>query len=234
MQEPGLTDIIPFICISALWASMLHFFTSELLCSPQGVAAAMAARSLQIPGCPQGSEIHIWRDEITDDPDILFYWYGRKYSIFSIPYPKDSIYNHKLEFSSPVILCKTFPHLSFQIQNTQELGSYFTYALINFPEVSRPGLPYTVAISHMWLYLNSLKLNIIQSPVAQSHWSHFKCPTNTCGSDSDCTVCGNIAIGQGSTIRHATQDYIWFLWNHIFRHLNAFWNVKWLLCRVKT
>ena len=159
------------------------FLHPELLCSPEGVAADVATRSLQLPGCPQGSEIHIWRAEITDDPDILVYWYGRKYSIFSIPYPKDSIYNHKLEFWSPTILCKTFPHLSFQMQNAQELGSYFTHALINFPEVSRPGLPYTVAIRHMLLNLNSLKLNIIQSPVAQSHWSHFKCPTTTCGSD---------------------------------------------------
>ena len=191
------------------------FLHPERLCSPEGVAAAVATRSLQLPGCPQGSEIHIWRAEITDDPEILVYWYGRKYSIFSIPYPKDSIYNHKLEFWSLTILCKTFPHLSFQMQNAQELGFYFTHALINFPEVSRPGLPYTVAISHMLLHLNSLKLNIIQSPVAQSHWSHFKCPTTTCGSDWLHSLWRYRHWTRLHHHRHAAQDSLIFVKSHL-------------------
>ena len=36
MQESGLTEIIPFICTSAIWASILCFPQ----CSLQGVAAA--------------------------------------------------------------------------------------------------------------------------------------------------------------------------------------------------
>ena len=36
---------------------------------------------LLLPECPWGSGVHIWRTIITDDCDILVYWYGRKYSI---------------------------------------------------------------------------------------------------------------------------------------------------------
>ena len=34
-----------------------------------------------LPGCPPGSEIHIWRSRISYGSDILVYWRGRKYSI---------------------------------------------------------------------------------------------------------------------------------------------------------
>ena len=41
MRESGLTEIIPFICISAIWDQYSAFFTSWVpQCSPQGVAAA--------------------------------------------------------------------------------------------------------------------------------------------------------------------------------------------------
>ena len=154
MQEPGLTDIIPFICISALWASMLHFFTSwaSVLTTGSGCSHGCQITSASwVPSGLRNSHLERWNHWWPWHPFLLI-WQEILHFLNTI---SKRFHLHKLEFSSPVILCKTFPHLSFQIQNTQELGSYFTYALINFPEVSRPGLPYTVAISHMWLYLNS-------------------------------------------------------------------------------
>ena len=40
--------------------------------SPWGVADGCWRADIDLPGCPLGSEIHIWRPGITDDSDIQF------------------------------------------------------------------------------------------------------------------------------------------------------------------
>ena len=75
MRESGLTEIIPFICISVIWGQYPVFFTSW---APQGVGSGCSLMLLILglllfPDCP--GEL-----ESGDDVDILVYWYGRKYS----------------------------------------------------------------------------------------------------------------------------------------------------------
>ena len=60
MQDSGLTEIIPFIWLSAIWGQ-----------SYMGV----------VDGSFLGSGIHIWRARTPDGCDILVYWYSKKYSI---------------------------------------------------------------------------------------------------------------------------------------------------------
>ena len=114
MQESRLTEIIPFICISAIWGQYPEFFTfspdpsshhkEQLQPDGQGGLAFcnswgskesdtterliwsdlngyQTAGIVLLPGCPPGSEIHIWRSRISYGSDILVYWRGRKYSI---------------------------------------------------------------------------------------------------------------------------------------------------------
>ena len=65
MQESGLTEIIPFISISAIWGQGPAFFapqflsayTSEWLSDPKGIL---------LPECPEGSGIHFGRVGIPD------------------------------------------------------------------------------------------------------------------------------------------------------------------------
>ena len=51
-------------------------------CSPTGSSCWITG--IVLPGCSWGSEIHIWRAGITDDSDILVYWYSRKYPISQV------------------------------------------------------------------------------------------------------------------------------------------------------
>ena len=86
MQESGLMEIIPFICTSAVcvqYPAFLHICLSQLLPqgSPWGVIDGCRIGGIVLPGCPWGSEIHIWRARIADGCDLLIYWYGGKYSI---------------------------------------------------------------------------------------------------------------------------------------------------------
>ena len=66
-------------------ASILGFLHPEFLCAHHRVWLQPDGCQITgiglLPLCPQGSEIHIWRAWVTDDCDILAYWYGRKYSI---------------------------------------------------------------------------------------------------------------------------------------------------------
>ena len=66
MEESGLTEIIPFICISAIWGQY-----------PESLSIHHR-EWLQLDGCWMlfsflGSEIHLWRAGITDGCDILVY-----------------------------------------------------------------------------------------------------------------------------------------------------------------
>ena len=90
MQESSLTEIKPFICISAIWGQYPVFFTfpspaapppspptSQLLSAhcrewlkPYGF---QIADTVFLPGCPPGSEIHIWSARMADDCGILAY-----------------------------------------------------------------------------------------------------------------------------------------------------------------
>ena len=63
-------------------------------------------------GCPLGSEIHIWRSEITDGCDILVYWYGRKILHFTLLIV--------VAFFSSCILDHSF--LSIQVDESRHLA----------------------------------------------------------------------------------------------------------------
>ena len=75
--KSGLTEITPFICISAILSQYLVIFTSWALlgtwlqpdgCWITGILPMSALRAYQLT----------WAG-ISDDCDILVYWYGRKY-----------------------------------------------------------------------------------------------------------------------------------------------------------
>ena len=76
------TEIISFIYISAIWGqypAIFHILSSSGLPIESG-SSLMAARSHRYSSTSWVS----WRAGITDDCDILVYWYGRKYSISKI------------------------------------------------------------------------------------------------------------------------------------------------------
>ena len=111
MQESGLTEIIPCLYISAIWGQYTAGFSHSLTpppepqCSSYGVEAVIG---IAPPGCPWGSEIHIWRARIPGDCDILAFWYGRKYSFSQ--YRKLKILGLTLNWASPVaLLVKNLP-----------------------------------------------------------------------------------------------------------------------------
>ena len=85
MQESGLTEIIPFISISAMGRiSCIFDILSSAWCSLYIVAAVW-----WLLGCRYSSPSWVpfrltsshWRAAIADDSDILVCWCGRKYSI---------------------------------------------------------------------------------------------------------------------------------------------------------
>ena len=88
MQESGFTEIIPFMCISAIWGQHPMFSTFGVRqCSSHGVAATWwlpDCAGILLPDCPEGSGNHIWRATITDDRDIRVCWYGRKILQFTL------------------------------------------------------------------------------------------------------------------------------------------------------
>ena len=51
MQESGLTEIIPFICISAIWGQRLLVFSAHLREQPQHDSCQITGVVL-FPGCP--------------------------------------------------------------------------------------------------------------------------------------------------------------------------------------
>ena len=72
MQESGLTEIL-YIYNSAILGQYPELF----LCAPQREwlqpDGCWIASIVLLHGCHWGSEIHIWRAEISDDCDILVY-----------------------------------------------------------------------------------------------------------------------------------------------------------------
>ena len=50
MQESGLTEIIPFICISAIWGQRLLVFSAHLREQPQPDSCRITG--VLFPGCP--------------------------------------------------------------------------------------------------------------------------------------------------------------------------------------
>ena len=78
----GSLKSFPFIYISAIWGqypAVFHILSSSGLPIESG-SSLMAARSHRYSSTSWVS----WRAGITDDCDILVYWYGRKYSISRI------------------------------------------------------------------------------------------------------------------------------------------------------
>ena len=78
MQEAGLTEIIPLICISAIWGQypvIFHILSSSVLTIGSG-CSLVAARSSR-----QFFSLSTRMAGITDDCNILIYRYGYKYSI---------------------------------------------------------------------------------------------------------------------------------------------------------
>ena len=82
VQESGLTEITPFIRISATWGQFPVCFFSQLeflsahhreWLQPAGCCIGQVLFSFPIVDCAQGSEIYILRAGITDDCDILVY-----------------------------------------------------------------------------------------------------------------------------------------------------------------
>ena len=71
------TEIIPFICISAVWGQYPLFFTSHHLLSAHSrewlQPDSYQIAGIILPRCPPGSEIHIWRARISDGCDILVF-----------------------------------------------------------------------------------------------------------------------------------------------------------------
>lgn len=72
MQEPGLAEIMAFICISASGARILCFSTcprpaTNTLSSSELVYGSF----ILLPGRPPGSDIHIWRAGIAAGCDIF-------------------------------------------------------------------------------------------------------------------------------------------------------------------
>ena len=86
MQESGLTEIIPLICVSAIWGQYSVLFTSWAsvrLTKRSGCSLMAARRQVFFSFCvPSRLTSSHWRAVIADDCDILVYWYGRKYYIF--------------------------------------------------------------------------------------------------------------------------------------------------------
>ena len=82
MQESGLTK--SFLSYASLLsgASILHFSPPEFLSAhhKEGLQPDGCPWTL-LPECPWGSGIHIWKARITNDCEILVYWYGKTYSI---------------------------------------------------------------------------------------------------------------------------------------------------------
>ena len=68
MQEPGLTEIIPFIFISAIWGQYPVFFTSPL-CQ---ILGDCCREELQPNGCHVAGIVLLWAG-IADGCDILVY-----------------------------------------------------------------------------------------------------------------------------------------------------------------
>ena len=85
MQESGLTEIVPFICISAMGPiSCIFDILSSPWCSLYIVAAVwrlLGFRHSSPSWMPFRLTSPHWRAAIADDSDILFCWCGRKYSI---------------------------------------------------------------------------------------------------------------------------------------------------------
>jgi len=82
MRESELTEIIPFIYISAIWAGILYFH----ILSSSGLTVGSGCGPKAARSCGYSSWAP-WRIGIADDCDILVYWYGRKYSFFHFPSP---------------------------------------------------------------------------------------------------------------------------------------------------
>ena len=88
MQESGLTEIIPFLCTSAIWGQYLVLFTSWVpQCSVWGVAAIwwpLCLRYFSLSWVPLGLRNSHLETGNPDDCDILADWHGRKYSISQV------------------------------------------------------------------------------------------------------------------------------------------------------
>ena len=70
IQEFRFTEILPFICISAIWGQYHAFFLSTHF-REQLQSDGCWIPGIVFPGCSWGSEIHIWRTKSADDCDIL-------------------------------------------------------------------------------------------------------------------------------------------------------------------
>ena len=88
MQESGLTEIIPFLCTSAIWGQYLVLFTSWVpQCSAWGVAAIwwpLCLRYFSLSWVPLGLRNSHLETGNPDDCDILADWHGRKYAISQV------------------------------------------------------------------------------------------------------------------------------------------------------
>ena len=71
----GRMQLIPFLCISAIWGQ----------CSPWGVVDSAREQALLFLSSEN------WRAGIPDGCDILVYWYDRKYFISQELYTEETI-----------------------------------------------------------------------------------------------------------------------------------------------
>ena len=71
MRESGLTEVVPLACISAVWGQRPERLGAHGRWGRSLVGYQMARVAL-LPGCPQGSEIHIWGLELLMTVTFLF------------------------------------------------------------------------------------------------------------------------------------------------------------------
>lgn len=82
MQEYGVFEIIPVLCISAIWGQHPGFLdfshAPELLSTEAEGGWVVASAESQTLFSVSGAFIHIWKPQNADGCDMLVYWCGRK------------------------------------------------------------------------------------------------------------------------------------------------------------
>ena len=88
MQEYGVFEIIPVLCISAIWGQHRGFLdfsqTPELLSTEAEGGWVVASAESQTLFSVWGAFIHIWKPQNADGCDMLVYWYAGNVS-FTVP-----------------------------------------------------------------------------------------------------------------------------------------------------
>ena len=74
-----------YLPYQGLYLVFIHILSSSEFTIGSGCSLmTVGSLVLFLPGSPQGSEVHIWRDGIADDCDILVCQFGKKVLHFSL------------------------------------------------------------------------------------------------------------------------------------------------------